>query len=420
MNLIKQFLAALDPVHSFVPRGIQCVRAEVDVKQMIEGVQNAFAQFKDANDKALAEVQAKGRESSDTKAKVETISADIDKMQSAIDKMAVQMAGSQMVGGKQLADKEYTEAFKMHMKRGDVSASLNKGADEQGGYLAPTEWDRTLTDKLILVSPMRQICRVEQTSRGSYSKLFNLRGTDSGWVGEAADRPQTNTATFKSLTYATGELYANPAATQQMLDDSFIDLESWLAAEVQTEFALQEGKAFLAGTGTNQPTGLLTYVTGATNAAVHPFGAIETVNSGDAATITADSIYDLIYALPTVFTGNARFAMNRNTMGVIRKLKDSYGQYLWQPAVTAGQPATLAGYSLTELPDMPDVAAGAVPVLFGDFAQTYLINDRVGVRVLRDPYTAKPYVSYYVTKRVGGGLLNPETMKALTVAAASA
>lgn len=164
-----------------------------------------------------------------------------------------------------------------------MQAALNKGADGEGGYLAPVEWDRTITDKLVLVSQMRQLATVQPVSGAGLTKLFNLGGTASGWVGETAARPQTSTGTFASLGFGWGEIYANPAATQQILDDSAINLEAWLAGEVETEFSKQEGAAFFSGDGANKPFGILTYVTGGANAAKHPFGAIKAVNSGAAA-----------------------------------------------------------------------------------------------------------------------------------------
>ncbi|WP_144149358.1 phage major capsid protein [Paraburkholderia sp. BCC1884] len=417
--LIAAIAATLGSSLGFVPRGIVAVRADSgapEVKALIENLQKAFAEYKTEHTKQLDAVKA-GLPTSDITAKVEKISGDLDSLQKAIDETNVKMAAAQMgAGSKQLRDPEYTDAFKAHVKRGDINASLNKGADEQGGYLTPVEWDRTITSKLVLVSPMRQICQVQSVSKAGFSKLFNMRGTSSGWVGETDNRPQTNTASFASLAFGQGEIYANPAATQGILDDSEIDLETWLAGEVQTEFAKQEGLAFVSGDGSKKPAGILTYIAGGANAAVHPFGAIEVVNSGAAADITSDGIIDLIYDLPSAFTGNARFTMNRNTQRSVRKLKDGQGNYLWQPSYVGGQPATLAGYPVTEMPDMPDVAANSTPIMFGDFQQSYLIIDRIGVRVLRDPYTAKPYVLFYTTKRVGGGLLNPEPMRAMKVA----
>ncbi|UDG74227.1 phage major capsid protein [Achromobacter sp. 77] len=407
-----------------VPRGLVSVRADAgspgEVKGLIEQLNQAFATFKDEHSKQLDEVK-KGTHDALQAFKVEKINADISRLQSAIDDANMKIASAQMGDGTghRPLDSEYSNAFNAHFKKGDVQAALNKGAADEGGYLAPVEWDRTITDKLVLVSPMRQLAHVQPVSGAGHSKLFNMGGTASGWVGETTARPQTGAGTFASLGFGWGEIYANPAATQQILDDSAINLESWLAGEVETEFAKQEGLAFVSGDGANKPFGILTYVTGGANAAKHPFGAIKAVNSGAAAAITSDGLIDLIYDLPSAFTGNARFSMNRKTQGAIRKLKDGQGNYLWQPSYVAGQPATLSGFPITEVPDMPDVAANAISVLFGDFKRTYTVYDRVGVRVLRDPYTAKPYVLFYTTKRVGGGVHNPEPMRALKIAAAA-
>lgn len=405
-----------------IPRGLLSVRADAsspgDVKALVEALNKAFADFKSEHTQQLDDIK-QGQVDALQALKVDKINADIDRLQKAVDEANVKIVSAQLGGGQeQVKDREYTDAFRAHFAKGAVQASLNKGAAAEGGYLAPVEWDRTITDKLVLVSPMRQIASVQKISGAGFTKLFNQRGTSSGWVGETAQRPQTNTPTLASMTYTTGEIYANPAATQGMLDDAEVDLEQWLANEVETEFSYQEGVGFIAGDGVNKPTGVLTYVEGGTNAATHPFGAIKAVSSGAAGAIVSDSIIDLIYSLPSVYTANARFLLNRNSQANIRKLKDGQGNYLWQPSYVAGQPATLVGYPISEVPDMPNVAANSIPLMFGDFKRGYLIVDRIGVRVLRDPYTNKPFVQFYTTKRVGGGLLDPQPLRALKVAAA--
>lgn len=416
----KQYIAliacAMAAQVGAVPRGVMTVRAEGDIKTLIDGVNKAFSDFKAEHTKQLDEVK-KGTADALQALKVDAINADIEKLQSAVDEANLKIAAAQMNGGEQggLKDKEYSAAFGAHFKRGDIQASLNKGTAGEGGYLAPVEWDRTISDRLIEVSPLRALCSVQSISTNGFSKLFANAGITSGWVGEADARPVTANGTFASLAYNTGEIYANPTATQQMLDDGAINLEAWLAGEVETEFAYQEGLAFLTGTGVNKPTGLLTYITGAANAAVHPYGAITTVVSGAAGAITSDSLIDLTSSLPTAMAGGAKMIANRNTITVVRKLKDGQGNYLWQPSFVAGAPATVNGYGITEVAGMPDVAAGSKPIMFGDFKRGYLVIDRMGVRVLRDPFTAKPFVSFYTTKRVGGGLLHPDYLRALTV-----
>lgn len=388
-----------------------------DVNKTIEELGRAFEEFKATHTQELNALK-QGAGTADIQAKLDAINAAMDRHQKEIEDAHTKLAASQMgAGGKTVKDSEYTSAFEAHMRKGDVQAALNKGAADEGGYLTPTEWDRTITDKLRDESPMRQLAQVQSTSKAGWKKLFNLGGTGSGWVGETDARPETATPTLAELGFGHGEIYANPAATQQLLDDSEISIEAWLAGEAQAEFTEQEGAAFINGNGVNKPAGILTYVTGGANAAKHPFGAIPVVNSGAAADITSDSVLDLIYGLPKKYRQNARFLTNNLTIAKLRKLKDGQGNYLWQPSAQAGQPATLHGYGIAEDENMPDVAANALPIMFGDYKRGYLIIDRVGVRVLRDPYTKKPYVLFYTTKRVGGGVQNPECLRALQVAA---
>lgn len=397
-------------------RGIVAVRADAsgDIKALIEGVNKDFADFKATMAEKDKEVAAKFDDVVTTE-KLNKINSSVGDLQAAIDQANAKIAAMEMAGGQPggVKDQEYTTAFRSHFRKGEIQASLNKGAADEGGYLAPVEWDRTITDKLIEVSPMRQIASTQTISTAAFKKLYNLRGTASGWVGETAARGETNTPEFGEQTFTPGEIYANPAATQQMLDDAEINLESWLAGEVETEFAYQEGLAFIAGNGTNKPRGFLTYVTGGAAAAVNPLGAIEVKTAAAETAIATDELVDLVYMLPSAFTGNARFVMNRSTQGVVRKLKDGDGNYIWQPSYMAGEPAQLLGYAATEMPGMPDVVEDAMPIAFGDFQRGYLIVERAGVRVLRDPYSNKPYVHFYTTKRVGGGVNNPECIKVL-------
>lgn len=394
------------------------VRADAGANAILAQLQTAVAELRAENDRAIADLR-RGQEDVVRAEKIVRIDASVAELQAELDRINARMAAQAVPGGglqRPVRDADYSQAFLAHVRRGEVQASLTKGTSAEGGFLAPVEWDRTITDKLRLISPMRQLARAISISGPGFTKLFNLLGTASGWVAETAARPTTASPTFGQMSYTPMELYANPNATQQMLDDAEIDLETWLAGEVETEFSQKEGLAFVSGTGAGVPPGILTYVTGGANAAVHPYGAILLVASGLAAAISADNFIDLVYALPQAFQANAKWAMNRNTLAIVRKFKDADGNYLWQPSYVAGQPSTLLGYPVVEVPDMPNVAANAVPVLFGDFERTYLIVDRIGTRVLRDPFTNKPYVQFYTTKRVGGGLLNPEPMRGLRVA----
>jgi len=404
-----------------VRRGVMGVFAEApsgaEVKALVEGLQAAFAQFKAEHTKQLEDIKA-GHSGADQEAKLQKINGALDTLQKEVEDAHTKIAASQMgAPGAGVRDREYTDSFNAHMRKGEVQAAMNKGEAEEGGYLTPVEWDRTITDRLREESPMRELAQVQVTSKAGWTKLFNMGGTGSGWVGETDERPETDTPTLKALGFGHGEIYANPAATQQMLDDAEINIEAWLADEVNGEFTQQEGPAFISGNGVKKPAGILTYVEGGSNAAKHPFGAIKAINSGAANDVTSDAALDLIYSLPKKFRQNARFLTNNLTIAKLRKLKDGQGNYLWQPSAQAGQPATFHGYGLAEDENMPDVAANSTPILFGDYKRGYLIIDRMGVRVLRDPYTKKPYVLFYTTKRVGGGVQNPECLRALKVAA---
>jgi len=295
---------------------------------------------------------------------------------------------------------------------------LSVGIDPSGGYLAPAQMDTIMDRILSEVSPVRSVAQVMNISANSYTKPFNRGGALTGWVGETGSRAKTGTPVIDELDFPAMELYAMPAATQTLLDDAVVNIESWLANEVGIVFAEQEGAAFVNGDGVKQPRGFLNYtkvidtswawgkigyvVTGAS-------GAFKTTAAGD----DHDNIIDLVYALKTGFRGNARFAANRSTMGTVRKMKDADGNPYWQPNFALGEPPTLAGYPLTEMEDMPAIAANSFSMAFGDFRRSYLIVDRIGVRVLRDPYTSKPYILFYTTKRVGGGIQNFEPLKLL-------
>lgn len=402
-------------------RGLVGVRADAstDIKALIEEQGKTFEAFKAAHQKELADLK-KGMGDVVQSEQVDRINTSVGELQAAIDAANTKIAAMSLsgTGPDAVKDAEYTEAFQAHFSKGQVQANLNKGADPEGGFLAPVEWDRTITDKLVEVSAMRSIASVQNISTAGFTKLFNLRGTGSGWVGEEDARPETGTPTFGSMTITPGEIYANPGATQGMLDDAAVDLESWLANEVQTEFAKQEGLAFVAGNGVNKPNGFLSYAAGAANAAANPLGAIGVEPAAAAAAVTEDELLDLIYGTPASYTNGARFVMNRTTQGKIRKLRDADGRQLWQPSSVAGQPAQLLAYPVTEMPDMPDMAANTTPIAFGNFARGYLIVDRTGVRVLRDPFTAKPKVLFYTTKRVGGAVVDPQALRILKMAAA--
>lgn len=407
------------------PRSIVQVRAEAsDPIAVLASLRQSFETFKAEND-----IKLKAKADVVVDEKVDRINAAVGELKETLDALSIKIAAASITGSaaKPGDDPVYAKLFASWARSGQASlddqvraqqfagprAAMSVGSNPDGGYTAPIEWDRTITSKLKIVSAMRGIAKTISISTSGFSKLFNDRNTSSGWVGETAARPATGNAQLSSVNYGTGELYAMPTATQTLLEDALVDIESWLADEVMTEFEYQEGLAFVNGDGVNKPKGFLQY----TAAGSHPFGAIPTINTGAAADIVSDGIIDLVHDLPSQRTPNARFVMNRKTQGRVRKLKDGQGRYLWQPMESVGTPATILGFPVTELAAMPDVAANTIPVVFGDFMMGYLVVDRIGVQVLRDPFTAKPYVQFYTRKRVGGGVLDPTCLRYHKVAA---
>jgi HK97 family phage major capsid protein len=296
----------------------------------------------------------------------------------------------------------------------DTVQVLQAGVGSAGGYLAPAETERLVERRLMVSSPMRGIASVRTIGAGVFRKPVSMGGVETGWVAETQPRPETDASTLALLEFPSAELYANPAATQTLLDDAFVNLDEWLAGEIEDAFVAQETAAFTSGDGVNKPKGFLSYDKQAGGGDVWgKIGYLATGEAGGFGPNPYDALITLVYQPRTQFRPNARFVMNRQTVQALRKEKDADGKYIWQPAAAPGQQASLLGYPVVELETMPDMADGSFSVAFGDFAKGYLIVDRAGLRVLRDPYSAKPYVLFYTTKRVGGGVQNFDAIKLL-------
>lgn len=337
--------------------------------------------------------------------------------------------GLDTVIGSGSAEPEYTRAFASYMRKGDsenqlreanalgerqiIHAAMSVGDNSSGGFLAPVEYDRKIHQALRAVSPMRRLAQVVTTSVGAYSTLWNSNQFGSGWVGETAARPATTSPTFSPITCAAGEIYAMPTVTQRLLDDGAINIDSWLINSLREEFGRQEAIAFISGDGTNKPAGLLSYAPGGANDDTHPGGPL-TVVEGD---VAVDDLIGFMYGLAAPYRANATWLMSSATAAALTKLKDEDGNLIWRPSLMVGQPDTLLGRPVEIDEGMPAPTAGNLAVAFGDFHAGYVINDRIGIRVMRDPYTNKPYVNYYSTKRVGAGVLDPNAIRLFRIAA---
>ncbi|MFU6095925.1 phage major capsid protein, partial [Pseudomonas aeruginosa] len=382
-----------------------------------------FDEFKQRNDKRVEALEA---EKGKLVEQVETLNeklGQLDDMKSALEKELAGMKRPDGTGTK--AASEHKAAFMQFVRKGidtglgELQAkALQIGVDADGGYAVPEELDRNIIELLRDESPMRQVCNQIFVGTPDYKRLANLGGAGSGWVGETAPRPETSTPTLAQISAVMGELYANPQATQTSLDDMFFDVEGWLNSEVGREFSEKEGAAFLLGDGVNKPKGLLAYPFAVAGDKTRPYGTLQRLVSGNAAAFSGDNLIDLVQAVKAGYRRAGTWMMNNLTVAYVRKLKDSEGNYLWRPGLEVGQPSSLLGYGITENEDMPDIAADANALAFGDFKRAYTIVDRIGTRVLRDPYTNKPYVGFYTTKRVGGMLVDSQAVKVLTLSAA--
>ena len=304
---------------------------------------------------------------------------------------------------------------------GGVEMKAFTGAtDAAGGYAVPESIDAQIDATLKSISPIRGIANVVRVGSNGYRKLVTSGGTPSGWAAETGARAETDPPVFNEVAPPMGELFANPAASQTMLDDAAFDVEAWLANEIAREFAAAEGAAFVSGNGTNKPKGFLSATTAATADGVRAFGTLQYVATGSAGAFAAnpeEKLIDLVQTLRAPYRQGAVWVMNSAVLARIRKFKTSDGAFLWAPSLAAGQPATLLGYPVVEAEDMPDIAANSLSVAFGNFKAGYLIAERGETQVLRDPYSNKPYVHFYATKRVGGMVSNSEAIKLLKFSA---
>lgn len=399
--------------------------ASPEARAALADVLTAFESFKAANDQRLAAIETK-RADVLLEEKVGRIDEAMSRAQDRLDRLMADLRRPALSGETPVAMvDERKAAFDRYVKTGETPAALlegkglSEGVATAGGYVAPPELERLILRRLAATSPMREICQVRTIGAGTFRKPVSPTGLAAAWVAETAARPETTAPTLDVIDFPAGELYASPAATQALLDDAYVSIDEWLAEEVQDAFAAQETTAFVTGDGVNKPKGLLAYT--AAPDASYAWGQVGYLATGVAgawpASNPTDKLIDLIYAAKTQYRQNGRFVMNRRTVSAVRKFKDAQGNYIWNAALQPGQSASLLGFPVTEIEAMPDVGANAMALAFGDFEKGYLIVDRAGVRVLRDPYSAKPHVLFYTTKRVGGGVQNFDAVKLLKFAA---
>jgi HK97 family phage major capsid protein len=377
---------------------------------MSQQVLDAFNQFKAVNDGRLAMIEQQ-----------------TDKIEASFNRIGL-FGGSAVPS----QDSAHIKAFVSSMRSGRDSGlaefqnSMSSGSDPDGGFAVPSQLEKQITELALHACPMEQECEVLNISTPNYTRLVSKRGTTSGWIGETAARPETSTPQLVALTPFMGEIYANPGITQNLLDDNSVNLEEFILNNISAEFSVQENAAYTTGTGIAKPKGLLAYSTAATSDATRDFGVLEHIVTGDAAgfaTASAtvspgDCLVNLVYSLKAAYRNGAKWMMNKKTLSVVSKFKDAVdGKYIWSPSLVAGQPSLLLGYPVIENEDFPDIGAGALPIAFGNFKTGFCITKRIGLSMLRDAWTNKPYVHFYTRKRTGSFLSNSECIKILKVSA---
>ncbi len=444
------FTAKAQAVGAYEKRDEPSVKSVADA---LDKIATAFDEYKKTNDARIEAVKS-GASTEALDAKLAKIDAHIDglgEVKSNLEKMETKLSRpGAMDGGRQEGESkeavEYRHAFLDWMRapndheRQQKAATAAKQLEAKsrdgretratqavtstgsaGGFALPEIIERQIARLSVDISPIRQISTVRTVGSPDYKELFDVNGAGFEWLGETDTRNQTNTPDLAEVAPTFGMASAKPQASEESLDDLFFDVESWLVSSAAEAIAQGEGVAFISGNGTKKPTGFLAGPTPVTTAdSARAFGTLQYIASGQAAALptSADIFYDLVYSLRARYRNNAQWVTSKLVLAALRKYKDTTNQYLWQPALTAGQPATFMGYGITEAEDMPAVGASAFSLAFGDFKEGYLIADRVGMRITRDEITTPGFVKFYVRKRVGGKLRNTQAIKLLKIAAA--
>ncbi|MBZ0215983.1 MAG: phage major capsid protein [Fimbriimonadaceae bacterium] len=396
----------------------------LEVVDAFDEFMRSFEAFKETNDERLTQIEERVSSDVVTVEKMERINRSLDDQKRRMENLVLKTRRPHLdargEAGLSPIAAEHKTAWQSYMRSGETAnlrqieaKALSVSSDPDGGYLVPEQTEAEIGRRLAEISPVRAISGVRQVSASVYKKPFATTNAAVGWVGETDARPQTSTPNLAELQFPTMELYAMPAATGALLDDSVVNIDDWIAEEVQAVFAEQEGKAFVDGDGINKPRGFLDYPRVADGSWTWGnLGYIATGTDGAFDAISpSDVLIDTIYGLRAGYRANGHWVMNRRSQAEIRKIKDADGNYLWHPGNQPGGNATLLNFPIAESEDMPNIASASASIAFGDFRRGYLVVDRLGVRVLRDPYTAKPYVLFYTTKRVGGGVQDFEAIK---------
>lgn len=431
-----------------------------EFKGLLEQQQTAFAAFKAANDERIVKLEAR-LPTAEAEAKVQRIETDLQSVQAAIDKLALEEKLPSRIEGQDLTpeDREHRDAFQAMLrnpKDPEFQARLKKAANSStyasnmaqlfraevntstgagGGYLVPEIIDRNVRSKLQDISDMRSLVEVVQAGSPDYKRYVDVNGESYEWVGEGDTRNDTDNGQFAEVAPTFGMIQSRIITTEESLEDMFIDVESWIVGKSAIAHAKGEGVAIISGNGTKKPTGFLNGSPVTTNdeelvgspLTGRAFGTLQYIATGSASGFLhtptgspqrygGDKLLDVVYALKAGYRRNATWLANKSTLAVVRKFKDVDGNYIWQPSMQLGQPNILMGYAVREMEDMPDLGSNAFAMAFGDFREGYLLVDLAGTRITIDPFTTPGKVKFYIRRRVGGKIQNDDAIKLLKCA----
>lgn len=390
----------------------------MEIKQILDDHAKAWDAFKQVNDERLKAIEAKAA-TSDFDAKLAKINADLDTV--AAQQREIESKMARGAADQQARPDEHKSAFGKFLRRGDVSALDGiKGMvvrdEANGGYLVPQAVVGPLVQRIFDGSPIRQIARVQPISGNAIEGVVSYGQLTVSWVDEITASSDPTTPTLKKYRIETNTQRSSPRVSPLLLEDASVDVEMWLGDSIARDFALSEGTAFVAGTGANQPRGFTTYTTAATADSSRAWGQLEHVTTGTSGGFGTnangvDKLITLTGALKSGYRQGAVFVMNKAVLAAARVLKTSGGDYIWQPSTQAGNPSVLLGYPVIEAEDMPALGANSLSIAFGNFNAGYMIVDRTGLSVLRDPYSNNPQVTFHATRRVGGGVIDFDAIK---------
>ena len=384
-----------------------------EISNKVNKLAGSWEEFKSVNDRRLKEIEKKGSSDPLLDAQVARINNAIDEQKSKLENIEVAMSRPTTSAGDISSDElAHKNAFTDYLRKGTEenlssieSSSLSTVSDPEGGYLVRPQIASEMVKNISSLVPMRELASTQTISTDALDIIDDVQKLSSGWVGETDRRFDSKTPRFGKKRISVHEMYAQPKATQKLIDDSSINIEQWLNEKLTDSFAAIEGKAFIHGDGVGKPRGILSYEDG------KEWGKIEQIKSAE---LSSDDFIKLYFALNEKYAANGTFLMNRYTLSQARMLKcPSTGQYIWTPGLEKGCPDRLLGAPVRSDVNMPVFSKGNLAVAFADFKAAYKIVDRVGVRVLRDPFTDKPFVKFYTTKRVGGDVVNSKAIKLL-------